>query len=61
MRLTRTTGPHRSSEWMNEHSGTFTLPVSTENLVRTICEDDVGRAPCHVFSELDEANKGEPL
>ena len=61
MKLTGISGPRRSYEWLTERSGTFTMPVSARNPVETTCSDDVRRAPYHVFSELDEANKGEPL
>ena len=61
MKLAGISGPQRSYEWMTEHSGTFAMPVSAKNPANTSYKDDVRRTPQHVFSELDGANKGEPL
>ena len=60
MKLTGISGPRRSYEWMTEHSGTFTMPVSADNLVRTICTDDSSRVRPDILSELDGACKGGP-
>ena len=61
MKLTKTTGPRRSYEWVTEHSGTFTMPGSVESLARTVCKDDSTRARPDILSEPHGARKGGPL
>ena len=61
MKLPRTTGPHHSSKWMTKHSGTFAMPVSADNPMRTIYKEGSTRARPDILSEPEGLRKGGPL